>query len=505
MVRDYWPKHHKRVAAALILFELLITAVIGLTLIITGMDPLSPSFWIVITVVALAMLGGNWLFVFEVLLVPLRDLSRALTHVSGEPTTVKPPNPSEGRQTRSGLKPLLEQIYRQAATDNNETSSQSTAAPALFESGLEHSSASVVVLDEKGAVLSATAHAPTIVNHEKNDETTLELLFSPSDSLASWLHKVSARNVRGEKNWHRIANRPLGADDRRIFDITASYEKNNAAPCTVVLLDKTDIYQPEDDQLDFIAFAAHELRGPVTVIRGYLDVLLDELGSSLTSEYNELLHRLIVSSNRLSGYISNILNASRYDQRHMKMYVSEQHLSDIYDLIASDMQLLAETQGRSLQVFISHDLPTIAADTSTLTEVFVNLIDNAIKYSPENGVVTVNATAGDTMVQVDVIDQGIGIPPNVMQNLFHKFYRSHRSRENVSGSGIGLYITKAIVESLGGSIEVRSKEGQGTTISFMLPIYATIAETLKKTDNTNEMIIRTGQSSWIENHAKIRS
>jgi signal transduction histidine kinase len=96
------------------------------------------------------------------------------------------------------------------------------------------------------------------------------------------------------------------------------------------------------------------------------------------------------------------------------------------------------------------------------------------------------------------------MPGNVVSNLFHKFYRSHRSRETVSGTGIGLYISKAIVESHGGKIGVRSAEGEGSTFTFSLPIYSTVAGKLQAGNNSNESLIDRGDGSWIKNHAMFR-
>src|SRR5690606_959350 len=120
------------------------------------------------------------------------------------------------------------------------------------------------------------------------------------------------------------------------------------------------------------------LRGPITVIRGYLDVLDDELQPVLKDDQAELLGRLIVSSNRLSSYVSNILNASRFDRRHLKFHVTEQTLADSYDLIKDDMQLRAVAQNRLLIVNFPEDLPTVAIDLNGISEVIGNLIDNAI-------------------------------------------------------------------------------------------------------------------------------
>ena len=233
-------------------------------------------------------------------------------------------------------------------------------------------------------------------------------------------------------------------------------------------------------------------------------MLGDELEGKLEVDQIELFDRLVVSANRLSSYINNILNASRYDRRHLKTHLTEDSLAEIYDTINDDMQLRAVSQNRMLAVSFPPDLPTVAADRASIGEVLGNLIDNAIKYSNEGGVVNVTAGVEGDFVKVFVEDHGIGMPGNVVSNLFHKFYRSHRSRETVAGTGIGLYITKAIVESLGGKISVRSIEGRGSTFEFSLPIYATVADKLNANNNSNESLIDHRGEGWIKNHAMYR-
>jgi two-component system phosphate regulon sensor histidine kinase PhoR/two-component system sensor histidine kinase VicK len=198
------------------------------------------------------------------------------------------------------------------------------------------------------------------------------------------------------------------------------------------------------------------------------------------------------------------LNTSKYDRRHLQIHLAEDSLASIYDSIKDDMALRASSQRRLLSVNFPEDLPTIAADRSSLSEVISNLIDNAIKYSNDGGSVSATAAVKDNFVVVSVTDNGIGMPGNVVGNLFHKFYRSHRSRETVAGTGIGLYICKAIVESHGGQIGVNSVEGQGSTFTFTVPTYASVADKLQANDHTNAGLITTSQG-WIKNHAMYKS
>jgi two-component system phosphate regulon sensor histidine kinase PhoR/two-component system sensor histidine kinase VicK len=486
--------------------QLLVTLIIGFALLFSGtIDPNDASLWIILLAIFAASAGLN-VFLVSQLSVPLKDLTSALTHISSEPNDALPPNPNARHFERDGFKPLLQLIYKLAASkeDDDDTPVKDTVVkpPVNVNAALNNTSAGFIVMTAEKEILYANAKAP--VHTAPDGNQVIDLIFDDDITLTSWLLDCEENAVHSDHTWLRVANKITGEEDRKIYDMTASYEKGSEAEVVVMLLERTSDYQPEDDDLDFIAFAAHELRGPITVIRGYLDVLGDELHPKLEDDQAELLNRLIVSANRLSSYVNNILNASRYDRRHLKIRLHEDSLADIYSIINDDMQLRASSQNRMLSVTIPSDLPTVAADRGSVSEVLSNLIDNAVKYSNEGGMVQIRAGVDGDFVKVSVEDRGIGMPSSVVSNLFHKFYRSHRSRETVAGTGIGLYICKAIVESHGGKIGVRSVEGEGSTFEFTLPIYSTVADKLNADQGSNKSLIEHDESGWIKNHAMYR-
>lgn len=505
-VRDYWPQYKKQALLIVILVQVAITVASALILIASGLHPASISFIVSVLCIAVLTTVLNYTLV-NILLAPLRDLSATLTHVSGEPNDVTLPSPNTQHLQRDGFKPLIDLIYKLASADASiagvDSNKVTDSSPEQSLSAAFHrTKAGVVAMTGDGKITYASPAAPVIEDSDGNK--VLELIFDVDKSIDEWRKSSVDHLVRAEHTWRRIANRLADDPKRRFFDISASYEQGSPTEIIVLFIDRTEIYMPEEDQLDFISFAAHELRGPVTVIRGYLDVLSHEIGHKISPSHHALIDRLSVSASRLSTYINNILNASRYDRRHLRVHLIERHLRDVYKAIDDDMSLRASTQNRLLSVSIPDNLPTVAADPSSLAEVFANLIDNALKYSHEGGTVKVVATANDTHVNVQVTDYGIGMPSNVMANLFHKFYRSHRSRESIAGTGIGLFISRAIIESHGGMIEAKSEVGKGSTFTFSLPIYSTVADKLAKSDNSNETIIRSSSGGWIKNHAKIR-
>lgn len=504
MVRDYWPKYRRRSLFFVVGMQIITTLVVGSALVAVGVVEIdSIAFWTTLIAALSATVGIN-ILVFGIVTEPLQMLSSALTYVSGEKTSVITPDPTSRRYERNGLKPLLEKIYELAINEKSQDEIAASEKPeqrTTVEAGLSHSSTGVVIMDSKQKISFSNKSAP--VRLDNQGELVVDLIFDNEMSLSDWLKQCEEKSVHAEKTWLRVANKIIGEENRRIFDIVASYQKGSEAEVVLTLFDRSEEYSPEDNDLDFIAFAAHELRGPITVIRGYLDSLESDLGDRLQSDEKELFNRLIVSANRLSSYVNNILNAAKHDRRHLKVHLHEESIKDIYDSISDDMRLRAAAQNRLLAVSFPDNLATVAADKAAVGEVIGNLIDNAIKYSNEGGLVNVKAAVVGNFVEVSVEDQGIGMPSNVISNLFHKFYRSHRSRETVAGTGIGLYICKALIESHGGEMSVRSVEGRGSTFSFTLAVFSTVQDKLQALGNGNDAFIR-HNDGWIKNHGRYK-
>lgn len=499
-IRDYWPKFYKKSLWITAGLQIFLALVVGGALFFSGAITDSIALAFIVGSVAFGAVGIN-IILISVITNPTKGLIHALTHAANEPTTTTPPNPNARAYSSPGYRDALQLIYRlsSSSVSDKKTGKSSKSGPAI--DALNVTSTGLVVMSVSGKIIYHNNAAPI---RETNDGSpALSLIFNDNNTIDAWIIECEERSVHAEKTWSRISDKLPGEEGRRIFDIVASYQKGSRAEVVLTIIDRTSSYMPEEDDLDFIAFAAHELRGPITVIRGYLDVLGDELDETLQDDQRLLLERLVVSSNRLSSYVNNILNASRFDRRHLKVHLAEHTVADLYDIIAVDMKMRADAQRRLLSVNFPDNLPTVAADPGSISEVMGNLIDNAIKYSSEGGQVFVSAHIVGDFVEIAVQDNGIGMPSNVVSNLFHKFYRSHRSRETVAGTGIGLYISKAFVESHGGTISVKSVEGEGSTFSFTLPVYATVADKIKAGDNSNQGLLQS-QGSWISNHGRFR-
>lgn len=501
---QFWPEFYKQRLTSVIVSQIVISLSVGIVLVLTGILTInSIILWVIVVALLITNLTVS-LYILTLSVRPTRDLMAAILNVAGERSGLTPPNPNTEANQKNGFRDALQTIY--ALSSQSETNTKSTEAttslqPSGVISALDMTVCGFVTLDHSRTITYCNKSAP--VHIDSNGLKTLDLIFNGNDTINAWLDNCEENSIHDEHIWTRIPDRLPNQENRHFFDIIASYQKGAATETVIALIERTGMYIVDEENLDFIAFAAHELRGPITVIRGYLDVLEDELAGVLRGDQHELFHRLVVSSNRLSGYINNILNTSRYDRRHLKVHLAEDTVAAVYDTISDDMKLRASSQNRLLAVNIPPDLPTIAVDRASMSEVFGNLIDNAIKYSNEGGAVNVTAKANGDSIDISVQDSGIGMPESVVSNLFQKFYRSHRSRETVPGTGIGLYISKAIVESHSGTISVRSEDGKGSIFTVSLPIYATVADKLKAGDNSNEGLISEGKG-WIKNHSMFR-
>jgi heavy metal sensor kinase len=217
----------------------------------------------------------------------------------------------------------------------------------------------------------------------------------------------------------------------------------------------------------FTADASHELRTPLTVIRVETEVALAKPITAV--EYQQLLGSILEECDRLARLTDQLLTLSREDGRAVAPAREPVELGGLVQSVVENMRPLADARGLDLKGHVEN-LVTVLGDGLRLRQVFYNLVDNALKYTPEGGAVTVTADRRDGDALVTVRDTGAGIPAEDLPRVFDRFYRvdKARSRER-GGTGLGLSIAKSIVDAHGGRIELASKPGEGTTCTVVLP------------------------------------
>lgn len=327
---------------------------------------------------------------------------------------------------------------------------------------------------------------------------------SNTTSITDWLHEAKTKKIQDSHVWPLIASEDTEGKPIA-YDMLVRYNKEDTFGYEVVILliDRSQEYTRQEKQMEFISLAAHELRGPIAVLRGLVDIFREELEPDMSTDHKELLHRMRVSTRQLAGYVDNILNVSHIEKDDFTVRLSEAAWQDVLQQALSELSIRANAHYRIIETHIPKDIPHVAVDVTAILHVINNLVDNAIKYSRVDGVIKIKVEQKEDVVETTVQDFGVGIPANVIDNLFTKFYRSHISRGAVNGTGLGLYLCKAIITAHGGNIWVRSSEGKGTTFGFTLPTYVSVAENLKNNNNEGSGIIR-GSHGWIKNHALYR-
>lgn len=237
-----------------------------------------------------------------------------------------------------------------------------------------------------------------------------------------------------------------------------------------VLRDVTAFREVERMKTDFVANVSHELRTPLTSIKGFVETLLD----GALDEPDTARHFLEIindETERLNRLISDLLSLSKIEAKQMEANKEMLNLAKIINNTVSILYPQASEKNLKLEATIHPSLPDIEADEDMVGQILINLVDNAIKYTPEGGKVLVTALGEDNMAKISVADTGIGIPRESIPRLFERFYRVDKARSReMGGTGLGLAIVKHILEIHHGRIEVESTVGKGSTFTVYLPI-----------------------------------
>ena len=231
----------------------------------------------------------------------------------------------------------------------------------------------------------------------------------------------------------------------------------------------TDLHKLDELKSEFVSMVSHELRAPLTNINGSIELLLEGNAGDMHPEHREMLQIIAEQSQRLTRLVQGILNVSRIEAGQLVLQ------PQVFNIMSLIEKVIGVWESRGLANRLERprgmNLPSVWADRDRTEEVLFNLIDNAIKYSPESATIRVDAEANGQNVIVSVSDQGIGIPEEEQSQIFDKFHRVDRSDASETyGHGLGLYICRRLVEDQGGRIWVDSVVGKGSTFRFSLPL-----------------------------------
>jgi two-component system phosphate regulon sensor histidine kinase PhoR len=324
----------------------------------------------------------------------------------------------------------------------------------------------VIVTNDAGAVILANPAFRSLFSLEEDcvGKTLIEIVRQPSMNNALKRVLDSQEEILEEMV-------VLVPDERHLLTHWVPLEEeSNLIGTVAVFHDITDLKKLEKIRKDFVANVSHELRTPVSVIKGYAETILAE-GKDLPPEKLQHFTGIIHShADRLAHLISDLLTLSRIESGAMTLEPVPVNLRAAVNRVSQLLEQKASDKGVSLhRTEATEKTPEILADPDKLEQVLINLLDNAIKFTPAGGSVTVDAVDLGDKIRIDVKDTGAGIPAKDIPRIFERFYRvdAARSRE-MGGTGLGLSIVKHIVQAHGESVAVDSTPGKGSTFSFTM-------------------------------------
>jgi signal transduction histidine kinase len=231
------------------------------------------------------------------------------------------------------------------------------------------------------------------------------------------------------------------------------------------------VRQANEAKTEFVSFVAHELRTPMTSIRGYADMLAREMVGDLNVQQMQFVRIINSNVTRMQILVSDLQDISRIETGKMRIEVMPTPFGGALENALEVTQGQIEARSQRLKVEVEDDLPKVRADPTRLTQVLINLLSNANKYTPDKGHIHVRAWANGRCVYCSVADDGVGMSPEDQARLFTKFFRSDNAAiREMPGTGLGLCIVKSLVELQGGEIEVESALGEGSTFTFTVPV-----------------------------------
>ncbi len=272
-------------------------------------------------------------------------------------------------------------------------------------------------------------------------------------------------------------------------------EDGKPAGGILVMRDITKQKELERQKDEFISTASHEMRTPVAAIEGYLSLAMNPKVATLDDRARNLLQKAHDSTGHLGSLFRDLLSITKMEDGTKKLPREAVNLTDMVKSVVSDMQFVAASKKLSLSI-AGAALPGtqtieqavyVMANPERLREVVMNLIENAIKYTP-SGSITVATQENGQEVTFSVTDTGPGIAPEDQPHLFEKFYRAAKTAQTVSGTGLGLYLCRSVVESFGGHVNVSSTPGQGSTFGFTLPQLT--PEQVSKAERDKQVLIQ---------------
>ena len=325
-----------------------------------------------------------------------------------------------------------------------------------------HMTDGVVAYDGNGALIHCNPAAAALLGRKSEDCRYSELF----ETMCPFAHVVSLQR-------NDFVESELAVGDRSVEVCLAPFSDEQRGGVLVVLHDVTEHRKTEERRKEFVANVSHELRTPLTNVRSYAETIR-EAGDELSRETeNDFLDVVISETDRMTNIVRDLLTLSRLDSGRSEMNMARFPFGAAIDAVLRSIELEARRHHHELTRSYPDSLPIIVGDRGRLEQVMLNVLGNAVKYTPDGGHIHVTAGESSTgdKVWMEVADDGIGIPEADRSRIFERFYRVDKARSRESGgTGLGLSIATEIVQRHNGTLSLVDREGPGTTVRLELPI-----------------------------------
>ena len=416
----------------------------------------------------LAIFGG--FLVTKIVLAPISKLIKSAEMVSRKKKYI---GDGKGKTEFDDLTNAFGVMNNELTDNLNEATRQKKQIEAI----LLHMTDGIIAFNNEGKIIHINHAAKTFLN--VNEKQNFNEIFDKYNI------DVNLEMVMYLENWTSFERR-INVNGRAVNLFFASFKDENEIPAGViaVIQDITEHVKLDEMRKEFVADVSHELKTPITSIMGYSDTLLQ---SSVPEDMQkEFLGRISEEANRMAELVSDLLTLSKYDSTKVGDK-EEFDLAEVTKKAFDRLKLEAEKKHQDAECLITANIPTIYADKKGIERVILNIISNAIKYTPENGVIKVYVGFVYNDAYIKVIDNGIGIPEDEVPKVFERFYRVDKSRtRGMGGTGLGLPIAKEILNQNEGKIDIKSEFGKGTEVVIRIPTKQALDKSFKNTSEKNK-------------------